>query len=222
MNLIQTVKAIPPLEIETPRKEAQRLFLSGIEQHVQFNRNMKIVRRNAVEAGFFFLRARAAFNQGEWGDFVALYKDKVSIRTVQFYMQLADMQAKWVLYNNPELRDLDAIKEQAIQNVLISPLPLVQLCRADGEHMLKFGGYFKADYEEKKAKGLRGGDQIEFDFGGIAKALGMLNQLDQPNVHLKFADDADEDAEFAKLEQTLETALAKVREARASKNAIKI
>lgn len=213
MNIVQTVKEIPALEIVTPKKEAQRLFLRGIEKHESFNRTMKQLRRDAIEAGFYFLRARAAFDHGEWGEFLSLNSDKISDRTVRFYMQLAEQASQWVRYKNPTLKDLDAVKEQAIAMVIFSPVPLVNLCRDLG-HMMKFGEYFADDYEEKKKKRL--GDssagQLDFDFAKVMAPLDVLCHFGDENYNFNYPEGVDTVAYMTEVETKLEAALTRVRQ----------
>lgn len=192
-------KQLPVLH--TQKRDAEKLFARGVKHHMAFDGAIKSARREAIEAGFDFLQAKAGFEHGDWMKQCAVYEKEISDRTIRSYMQLADLSWRWVLYKNPKVKDIDEIKKLAIEMVLVSPKPLVELCRELG-HVLKFGGYFEEDYQEKKKKNLLGG-QIEFDFTAAESTLRMICD---PKVALKFPDGADEVEKLTELQGTLKSA----------------
>lgn len=210
MKLIQKVNAVPLPEIITAKKEAQRLFQSALEKHDAFNVSMKKARREAVEAGFYFLRARKAFEHGEWSEFVFLFKGRIAERTVRFYVELASQSIQWVLYKNPTLKDLDKIRELAVEMVMLSPRPLIELCRELG-HMMKFGGYFLEDYEHKKKKASVG--QLELNFAAMANSVEHLTHFGDPGYSFTYADGIERAAQLQQTIEAMETALPKLKAA---------
>lgn len=211
MSLIATIKEMAsPLKIATNKKEATRLFLTGIEKHKAFDTSIKAARKQAVEAGFYFLRSRAAFDHGEWGVFCEVHRERISNRAIYNYMQLAELQARYVVYKDPTVTNLEDIIRLSVEQVLISPLPLVALTR-ELNHVLKFGGYFQEDYENKKLR-LAGAGQFEFQFDKVSSTLDVLSHLGESNFTFKFPEGKDETEAWGEVETKLETALARVRE----------
>lgn len=168
---------------------------------------MKQVRRDGIEAAFSFLRARASFTHGEWIQFVDLHTKQISLRTVQFYCQLAERAREWVLDNQPSLTDLDSINRAAVEMVMQSPKPLIALCRELG-HLRQFGEYDAVKYAERKG----GSTQIEFDFAKVMAPLELLAHIGDDNYRFNYPDGVDETAYISEVETKLEAALVRVRQ----------
>lgn len=207
MKLFDTLSAkqLPVLRVQ--KRDAEKHFIAGVKNSVVFNSTMLAARKAAVDAGFEFLLAKAGFEHGDWGRQCELYKDKISVRSIQSYMQLADLSWRWVLYKNPKVKTVEEARKLAIEMVMVSPKPLVELCRELG-HVLKFGGYFEEDYQDKKKRKLLGG-QIEFDFTAAASTL---DTLCADNVTFKFPEDVDRVEALTGLKAKCQLAITRIDE----------
>jgi len=159
-----------------------------------------------MTCGFDFIQAKAGFDHGEWERQCQIYADKIPLRTIQHYMRLADLSWRWVLHKHPKVKDIEEVKRLAIEMVVVSPKPIVELMREMG-HMLKFGGYFEEDYQEKKKRNLLGDGQIEFDFTAAENTLRMICD---PKVSLKFPEGTNEVEALTELQGTLKSAAMRV------------
>lgn len=202
---MKLAKTYPALQLTTPRNQAEKWFAKGVEQHEVFDRSVKTARRAAIESGFAFLRSRAAFEHGEWEDFVVNHPN-INLRTVRFYCQLAEEARHWVLDAHPGLRTLEEIQAAAISLVMQSPKPLIALCRELG-HMRKFGEYDAVKYAERKSSP----GQIEFHFEKVTPFLDILAHFGDENYEFIFPEGVAEDDFIAELETKLDSALVRLR-----------
>src|SRR4051812_15075093 len=92
-----------PLNPKNKSKQADKWMQLGIQNSEGFVRSFEVMKRQALEAGFFFLQARAEFEHGEWTEFLLGYSHKIKTRRVQYFMQLASAAVEWVKKENPEL-----------------------------------------------------------------------------------------------------------------------
>ena len=221
MKLFRKLADVPVLKFHVSAKDATRHFLKGLEKHAAFNRGLKQLRRDAIEAGFYFLQARSDFPHGDWEIFLNGYAKQISKSSVRFYMELADLSLRWARYKHGEITDPEALREKAIELVLVSPKPIIALARELG-HMLKFGGYFEDDYQEAKKKKLRRQEQAEFewDFQPISKALAQLRYFGDEKHHFIFEAGIDRLAALRQAKADCETALEKLNAALAAEPAI--
>lgn len=212
MKLFRKLADVPPAKFDFSAKDATRFFLQGLEKHAAFSRGLKQMRKDAIEAGFFFLQARSGFPHGDWEIFLDGYRDKISRPSVHQYMQLADLSLRWARYKHGDIKHPDALRDKAIEMVLVSPKPIIALARELG-HMLKFGGYFEEDYQAKKSKRLGNGPrQIEFSFAEVHTHLELLTHLGDDNFAMQYPEGKDEVEALVELETKLEAALARVRQ----------
>lgn len=185
------------------QNNAHKWMMEGIKEHEAFNRDFKLAREHAINAGFFFLSARQHFEHGEWGEFLFGYTHKLSSRQIYFYSQLAKEAIEWVKHAQPKLIGIEKIQVAARALVMESPKPLIALCRELG-HMRKFGEYDSVKY---KAGKMRGDDsQIEFAFSAVTDTLDLLCS----DAHIKYPEGRDEVEALTELKGKLEAALKKV------------
>ncbi len=204
--------------LPTKTAPSHQWMLEGIKQHQSFQRAFQAAKEHALNAGIFFISASQSHDHGDWQNFCGAYSTQISERSIRRYMEFATEVIEWVKAENPNLVGEAKLKDAALKMVLQSPKGFIALCR-ELKVMRKFGEYDEVRYRTKKLLG-GSGEQIEFEYASAAKAIAQLSLIDLPNFHLKFPEGADEDAEIAKLETGLETALAKVREFRAQKATI--
>lgn len=173
MKLFHKLAAIKLPGIKTRKREAKKLFAKAVQYHSAFHQRIKLAKADMINAGFNFLQAKAGFEHGDWEAQCKLYEKEISFRTIQRYMQFAELTTQWIMHNNPGVKDLEKIRALAINAVMVSPKSMVEIMREIGE-LIKFGGYFSEDYEQKKKEKLLGDDQIEFDFSEAGETLKLI------------------------------------------------
>lgn len=154
-----------------PEIKAASLFRIGVEKSRAFDRGMKQVRRDGIDAAFAFHQAREVTPHGDWGLFCETHAEEISPRQVRFWCQLADEAVEWVKLANPKLATSTEVQAAARELVMQSPKPLIALCRELG-HMRKFGEYDAIKYATKKLTS--GTQQIEFKFDELLAPLDHL------------------------------------------------
>lgn len=167
-----------------PENKAYALFKIGVEKAKAFDRNMKQLRRDGIDAAFAFQQAREVTPHGEWGLFCQVHQDEISPRTVRFWCALADEAIAWVKESAPHLKTIPEVQAAARDLVMQSPKPLIALCRELG-HMRKFGEYDAVKYAQKKLGG--GSDQIEFKFDELLAPLDHLAHFGEDNYTFNYA-----------------------------------
>ena len=192
-----------------PEAKAHGLFLEGVKKHGAFDRGLKQVRADGMDAAFLFLQARQCVDHGDWVQFLELHRERISPRTVQFYCQLAENAIEWVRESHPKLKTIHEVHAMARTVVMQSPKPLIALCRELG-HLRKFGEYDAVKYATRKI----GTQQIEFDFLKLQSSLDVICRLDDPNCHFIMPEGMESDQMWDTLEKKFETGLAKIRAAR--------
>jgi hypothetical protein len=151
--------------------KAIALFKIGLDKARKFDRDMKQLRRDGIDAAFSFMAARELVAQGEWGLFCEVHAENISPRQIRFWCQLGEEAIAWVRSSNPKLNTVSEIQAAARDLVMQSPKPLIALCRELG-HMRKFGEYDAIRYATKKLGG--GTAQIEFKFDELLAPLDHL------------------------------------------------
>ena len=167
-----------------PETKATALFNIGVEKAKAFDRDMKQLRRDGIDAAFAFLSARELVPQGEWGLFCEIHADTISPRQVRFWCALADEAIAWVKESAPQLKTIAEVQAAARDLVMQSPKPLIALCRELG-HMRKFGEYDAIKYATKKLNG--GNSQIEFAFDELLAPLDHLAHFGEDNYTFNYA-----------------------------------
>ena len=193
-----------------PESKAHAFFLEAIKKHAAFERGLKQIRADAMDAAFMFVQSRELIPHGEWGAYLELHAERIAPRTVRFYINLAEQAIAWAKDDAPRLKTISEVHAHARNMVMQSPKPLVALCRELG-FMRKFGEYDAVKYRERRA-GLAA--QIEFNFDHVFSAVDMLSHLGDENFSIVYADDQDSEQALGQLETKLETALARVRDVR--------
>lgn len=184
-----------------PETKAYALFKIGVEKAKAFDRDMKQLRRDGIDAAFAFQQAREVTPHGEWGVFCDVHKEEISPRTVRFWCALADEAIAWVRESNPQLKTVSDIQAAARDLVMQSPKPLIALCRELG-HMRKFGEYDAVKYAQKKLGG--GSAQIEFKFDELLAPLDHLAHFGEEKFTFTYPAGRDES-------EVLDEAIAKTR-----------
>jgi len=186
-SLMDREKPVLAVDFTTTRRDAEKWYALGLQKHQAFERGMKQARRDVVDAAFAFLRCRAAFDYGEWGEFLMLHTD-ISPRTVRDYIELARHAQDWALRStSPMPKTIEAVNAIARDLILYSPKPLIELCR-DLKFMRPFGEYDRVKYHQAKEDG----SQLSFDFSRLAADVDVLTHLGEKNFELKFADGVDQ------------------------------
>lgn len=188
--------------------KAHGFFNEALKKNDAFIRGMKQVRRDLVDAAFYFLQARQCFEHGEWGTFCAMYKDRISDRTIRSYCQMAEAAIEWVREAQPALKSVIEIQAAAREIMLQSPKQLVGICREVG-FMRKFGEYDAVKYQQKR---IGNGNQIEFNFEQVVSSLDVLTHFGDSNYSFVYPDGKDEVEFMGEVEAKLEAALRRVRE----------
>lgn len=187
--------------------KAHGFFLQGCQKHAAFERGLKQVRRDGIDAAFYFVSAREAIDHGQWLNFLDLHKERIAPRTVQFYCKLAEEAIAWVREAQPQLKTITDVQAAAREMVMQSPKPLVALCRELG-FMRKFGEYDAVKYQQKKI----GNGQIEFNFKDVFSTVDLLTHFGDENFNVIYPEGKDELEAITELENKLETALQRVRQ----------
>lgn len=167
-----------------PETKAHALFKIGIEKAKAFDRNMKQLRRDGIDAAFAFQQAREVTPAGEWGMFCEIHSEEITPRTVRFWCALADEAIAWVQESSPQLKTIAEVQAAARDLVMQSPKPLIALCRELG-HMRKFGEYDAIKYATKKLS--NGSSQIEFHFNDLLAPLDHLAHFGEDNYTFNYA-----------------------------------
>lgn len=190
------------------RKAAEQWMQQGIRQHELFNKHITGARTVAVNAGLFFTSARAAYDDGDWGLFLSGYSHKIKPRAVYFYMELTREALEWAKTEHPQLTGAK-LEEMAKTMIMMSPKPLVALCRELG-YMRKFGEYDAVKYAAQKRLG-NGAHQLELEFETVMKWLDPFKHIGESNCRLVLPDGMDERKALQELDAALGEALNKVR-----------
>lgn len=172
-----------------PEAKATALFNLGVDKARAFDRGMKQVRRDGIDAAFAFMQARELVGHGDWGMFCEAHSEDISPRAVRFWCQLAEEAIAWVRQAKPELKLVSEIQSAARDLVMQSPKPLIALCRELG-HMRKFGEYDAVKYATKKLAS--SSSQIEFDFDKVFSAVDLLAHIGEDNYVIKYPENKDE------------------------------
>lgn len=160
---------------------------------------------HAATAGWFFLQAKEVVGDGNWGDYVACFSDRIGRRTVTRYMEFTLEVIEWAQAERPALTSQMELLNHGIEMALESPRTFTQLLR-ELKLMRRFGEYDPERYQQKKLSegGDQRGKQLELDFGRFTTGLRQLARL--PEIP------ADTDLDLDELEHDLEAALTHVRE----------
>lgn len=156
----------------------------------------------ALNAGVFFIKARAEVGEGEFNNLILRYEERQEIgrSTVYRYIQFTEGALEWAAAEHPELRNkADALLKAAYKVVLQSPKAFVALMRQLGE-MRKFGEYDSVKYATRK---LGSPTQIEFHFDKVFGAVDLLSHLGDANYQICFPTDKDETEALKELRDKL-------------------
>jgi hypothetical protein len=191
---------------------ADKLVREGIKHHEEFVRLFKLAKERGLNSGSCFHMAKEGMEHGEWEAFVAQYSDRISPRTIRFYMEFATEALAWARAVNPKLVGDDQALAVAREMVMQSPKGLVNLCR-DLKLMRKFGEYDEVKYRLKK---LKSEGQMEFEFDTILTSLEPLTHIGQKNYNFVFRDGVDKKVLIAEAKSKLQTALQRLTEMEAT------
>lgn len=187
-----------------------RWIAEGIRAAKEFEGHWISAKLAAMNAGFWFIKARAASGE-RFGDLLAAACGDAGFvpRTAYRYMELAEAALAWA---EQELGDVsaDKLQDHARQAVMQSPREFVALLR-EGGFMRKFGEYDAVKYNRLKNKQPH---QLTFSFRVADEQLDALTEtpdLDQLAV-----------PSLTSLHTKLTRGLARVEEALKMKGAIDV
>lgn len=192
----------------SPAAAADKWMQEGIKQHEEFLRAFLNAKERALNAGIFFITAKAGFDHGQLEDFLDGYSNKISRRSFFYYVGFAEEVIAWVKAEHPKLIGMEKISVAARAMVLKSPKGFIALCR-ELKLMRKFGEYDEVKY--RKSKLLGDSPQIEFEFSA---AMGTLDFLCSEKHHIKWPDGKDEVEAMDEMISKMELALKKWKQIR--------
>ena len=154
------------------KNPAEQLFNEGMREHANFVATFHRARVHAFNAGLFFIQSRAAFKNGDWGDYIATFNAQLGRSGVYFYMQLASELLESARAQKVPERQLE---ESARNAVLQSPLALTALCR-ELKFIRRLGDYDSQKYDPVKhaIQKMRGQQEFTFAYETCVEQLDAL------------------------------------------------
>lgn len=203
------------------------LFEQGLKSHNLTGDLLHQAKNAALLAGWFFIQSRNTCEHGEWLDLLKEFEAKISERTVRRYIlftedalvsviaekrKLTDEQVKAYQLTHRELADT-TLRDAAGEVVIQSAANFTELAR-ELRLFRKFGEYDSVQHAAATARAAKAAPrQIEFNWDLALGGLQSLKAIERVPV------DKLDTAKLTQLETELETALAKVREAKANLHA---
>lgn len=156
-------------------------YAEGVKEHIEFQEAFARAKGHALNAGYFFSRAREAIQHGDFLLFCDSQESGVSRRMVYRYMHLYEAVRAWALEQQPTLKGEEKILQAGLEMEMQSPREFVEVCRQVGL-MRKFGEYDAVKHAaEKRRKGLGEPRQMEFRWSLEMAEMGLrcFRGLDQ-------------------------------------------
>jgi hypothetical protein len=190
-------------------KTASGFMDEGIKKHIDFKRLWVSSKEAAIDAGYYFYRARNEVGDGNFSEFLLCYEKKIARTTVYRYVEFVGEVLAWAANDSPQLiGKTEALIKRGKELVMQSPKGYIALCR-QLEVMRKFGEYDEVKYAKKK---LAGTSQIEFDFLDVCEALDVITQLGKSDVVWKLPEGKQTPEALRELKTKLDTASKQVDE----------